>query len=566
MARVLLVNYAGYPYCPSSLMPDNGLATLAGVLRQNGHQARILDLATVSVLRRLYPEWISRRVNPIARALFEEDRRPRWWQLAQMGVLANVLDRHQARVVNELAREVVGEAREFHPDLVGFKLWNGDGFLGSVLMAKQLRRALPDVTVVAGGPQVDYFEHHILDYTDVFDYLAYGDGEDVIAPLVEVAAGRRAPADVPNLIYRRGGQTIKTARRAVQDLDGVAFPDYSTETYPAMTGDDKLKIVVINESRGCPFGCYFCIHPVKSGGVWREESPGRVVDEIEAVMGAVGTGLFVYAGSNTSTRVAMGIAREIMDRGLDIRYACFGHARGLSRADFHTLRRSGCLAVFYGLESGSQEILDRSMNKHLKVDEARNVMSECKREGIFTIASIIYPSPFETERSRAETLKLLLEVRPDSVPVTAPGLIPGTPWHTRAAEFGFQVEESPETWRYALTYKIKLLYPPKFWKRLPYSLNGMDSRTLLATSSEFSSELERNGILTNVPHEMVVMAEAAGMDARTFRNRCRTAFFSGDADAVAGMVSTINQAAAARCTRIKRSALPAAGFRAVPGA
>ena len=549
MSRVLLINYAGFPYCPSSLIPDNGLATLAGCLGRDGHEVRILDFATVGLIRRLYPEWISRQVRPIIRALFVEGTAPKWHQALRMGILAQLLSRRQKHVVRELADELLEVVSSFRPDLVGFKLWNGDGFSGSVRMADQLRKRFPELCIIAGGPQVDYFGRHILDYTDVFDYLTYGDGEETVVSLVRAVKTRAGVKDVPNLIYKRGGRVFRTPRKAVEGLDDVALPDYSLETYPALAGDEKIKIAVIDESRGCPYSCAFCIHPVKSGGVWRQKSPERVVDEMHEIMETIQTGLFIYAGSNTSAKTAMGISEEIIRRGMDVRYACFGHARGLNDAEFDTLKRSGCRAVFYGLESGCQEILDRSFNKRITVADAREILTACKRAGIFTIASVIFPAPFETDASRAETLRFLLDVAPDSVPVTAPGLIPGTPWHTQPERFGFEVDNSPDVWRYALTYKIKLLYPPSFWKRLPYTLNGRDSREFLAASSEFGADLERNGILTTVPHEMVIMAEAVGMDPREFRDLCRTTFFSGDVDAISGLVEGINRGAVALASR-----------------
>ena len=544
MSRVLLVNFAGFPYCPSSLMPDNGLAALAGSLKRRAHDVLILDFATVSMIRRLYPPWVSRRVRPLARALFMENSSPPWYKTAEMGLLAQFLAHRQRRVVSQLADELVETVRSWQPSVVGFKLWNGDAFSGSVTLASRLRSAYPRLTIIAGGPQVDYFGEHILDYTDVFDCLVYGDGEETFPLLVDRAGRPDALDDLPNLIFRRNGSAVRTPRRAIDDLDALPFPDYSPSTYPALALDEKIRIAVIDESRGCPYACSFCIHPVKSGGVWRQKSPARVVDEMQRFSSVVGSGLFVYAGSNTSAKVAMGIADEILRRRLDVRYACFGHARGLSSAEFDVLRRSGCRAVFYGLESGSQDILDRAFNKRITVSDAARILRASKAAGIFTIASIIHPAPFETDASRDETLRLLLDVAPDSVPVTAPGVIPGTPWHSRPADFGFRLDDSPDVWRYALTYKIKLLYPPKFWKRLPYTLDGKDSRRLLAESSAFAARLETNGILTNVPHEMVVMADAARMTPRAFRDLCRTTFFSGDVDSVSELVSTINRSAA----------------------
>ena len=63
MAKGLLVSYAGYPYTPSSLMPDNGLASLAGSLIQAGHEVKILDYGTLDTVRRLIPKDISKNFD-----------------------------------------------------------------------------------------------------------------------------------------------------------------------------------------------------------------------------------------------------------------------------------------------------------------------------------------------------------------------------------------------------------------------------------------------------------------------------------------------------------------------
>ena len=78
MSKVLLVSFAGYPYTPSSLMPDNGLASLAGSLLEAGHEVRILDYGAVATAGRLFPEALSRRVRPLAEKLFIGRRRLSW--------------------------------------------------------------------------------------------------------------------------------------------------------------------------------------------------------------------------------------------------------------------------------------------------------------------------------------------------------------------------------------------------------------------------------------------------------------------------------------------------------
>jgi radical SAM superfamily enzyme YgiQ (UPF0313 family) len=543
MANVMLVSFAGYPYAPSSLMPDNGLASLAGALADAGHAVRVLDYSTVSTLRRLFPERLGERVRPLAAALFRDGRRLSAAEKLRFLWAGLALDRHQRRETGAIAREVADQAARYGADVVGLKLWNGDGFAGSVRIAMALRERLPKAGIVGGGPQVDYFGRHILDYTDAFDVLVRGEGERVLPLLVDALIAGREWGDIPGLLWREGGGVRTTPVQTLSDLDQLPLPLYGRDVYPALDGDEKIKIGVVDESRGCPNRCSFCIHPIKSGGEWHLKSATRVTEEMQRLGEQLGTCYFVYSGSNTSAAVAVGIAQEIVAQGLHVRYGCFGHVRGIARADFDLLRRSGCEAIFYGLESGSPRILRDAFHKSLDLDTARRVLGDTRQAGICTIASIIYPAPFEDEQSRAETLAFLQEVRPDSVPVTIPGMIPGTPWEANPEQYGFAKSQRRDLWEYALTYKIKLLFPPSLWKPLPYRLNGKSSRTMFRECEGFIADLERCGLVTDVPHEMALMARALGLadDLKGFRNACRADFLCGDAERVGQMVRDINQ-------------------------
>jgi len=543
MARVLLVSFPGYPYTPSSLLPDNGLASLAGTLIASGHEPKVLDYATVSTIRRLYPEWLSRRVRPLAVRMFVERRKLSAPQKAAFVLHGHLLDAIQSKRLREIAEEVAAEAASYRADFVGLKLWNGDGFLGSVMIAEAVRARLPEARIIGGGPHVDYFNRHILDYFPVFDVLVQGEGERVLPELIAAMEANRDWRAIPGVIWREGSRISANPPRPLDNLDDLPLPVYDREVYPAIRGDEKIRIGVVDESRGCPNRCAFCIHPIKSGGKWCLKTPGRVVEEMNRLASAIRTRYFVYSGSNTSARIAVGIADEILRSGMDVRYGCFGHVQGIARADFDVLKQSGCEAIFYGLESGSRRILEQAFNKPLDLDLAERVIRHTMDAGIAAITSIIYPAPFEDPCSRAETFEYLIRLRPDSVPVTIPGLIPGTRWDTDALRYGFEKSRRRDFWRYALSYKIKLLYPPSLWKPLPYHLNGKTSRQLMRECAEFVDALEHEGILTHVPHEMVLMAAASGRrrDLKGFRDLSRALFLSGDADGIADLVAKINR-------------------------
>ncbi len=540
MARGLLVSFAGYPYTPSSLMPDNGLAALAGSLLDNGHEVKVLDYGTVDMIARYVPPALHRRLVSI-------------WKEASTGASSPLLllrlmraglssSRASRRVVKAIADELSGQIEGFRPDFVGFKLWNGDGFSSSVTLAGMIRSRHPDVKVIGGGPQVDWFEEYVLDYTDAFHVLARGECEHTIAQLAEWSVGKRPLEGISNLIYKgRSGELVKTPLEPVADLDDLAMPCYESAHYPSLQGTRHMKMITIDESRGCPNDCHFCIHPRKSSRNWRIKSPERLVSELKAVMSETGADTFIYAGSNTPSKAAAANARAIIDARLDIRYAGFGHARGMKKADFDIMARSGCRALFYGVESGSQRILDKSLNKGNKVGEVRDILKRTKEAGIFTIGSIIYPAPFEDAQSRAETLNFILDARPDSVPVQFPGLVPGSNWDRDAERFGFRMPRGRRAaMRYGLTYKIRLIYPPRFWKPLPYLLNGRNSRELFAETAAFAAEIKKAGISTNVAHDMVLMADKLGMSPQEFHGESMRLFYTGDYQGVRKWVETTN--------------------------
>jgi radical SAM superfamily enzyme YgiQ (UPF0313 family) len=334
---------------------------------------------------------------------------------------------------------------------------------------------------------------------------------------------------------------VKTPLKHVENLDTLALPCYDAVHYPTIEGNRHLKMITIDESRGCPNECYFCIHPRKSGSVWRLKSPERLITEMKKIISETGASSFIYAGSNTPSKAAIANAKAIIDSGLKIQYGCFGHAKGIRKADFELLKASGCRAIFYGVESGSQRILDEALNKGNKVEEIRDILKRTKESGIYTIGSVIYPNPFENEASRKETMDLLLDTRPDSVPVQFPGLVPGCAWDEEAERFGFEVPKGRAyAMHYGLTYKIKLIYPPRFWKPLPYLLNGRNSHQLMAETARFAEDLRAAGLTTNIAHDMVLMADKMRMSPDEFRKHSMAVFFTGDYARAKEMVETIN--------------------------
>jgi hypothetical protein len=546
LQRWLLVNYAGYPFAPNSLMPDNGLANLAGALLACGCQVEIRDYCTVSDFRRgMAPEL----VRPLAQAWDAIREARSGWRaaVARLPLLATLhrcerlRERRMAAALNQIGDELVADIRRRGIEAVGLKLWNGDGLEGSVRLARRIRADCPGVRIFGGGPQVDIFMEYLLRAHGVFDALVYGEGEETIQRLAQEGRNPGALAAVPNLIYGSAGALRTTPERIVPDLDQLPLPVYDPAIYPAMAGDEKIKIVVVDESRGCRNRCAFCIHPIKSHQQQRVKSIPRLMREVDRLQTAYGIRVFRFAGSCTPYRLLNEFAAEVAQSGRRLTYASFAHVRDSEQADFALLRRSGCAALFFGIESGSQAVLDL-MRKGVRATRIPETIERANRAGIFTVGSFIVPAPGDTPATEEETLELLRRVRFGGVTIQPAVVVPRTDWFTASGEFGIAIPDRERYLREALRWKAKLLLPTAFWRSVPVTIDGRGYKSVLKRTAAFARRVRGLGVQTALSDDTYLMSVCARQDVAEFKERALRAFFTGAGATVAEIVTACNAA------------------------
>ena len=542
MASVLLVSYPGYPSTPAHLVTNNLLANMAGAVIAAGHDAAIADYGTVSMMRRLFPEPLSETLKPLAAGMREGGGAPDPNQLAGLVQLADRLDEHQAATGRQVAVELAEQAQRLGASLVVLELSDGDSYAGSVTIAEAIRERLPEVHIAGVGRKAAWFREIILQSAPAFDTVVFGDPEMAVVDLLEVAEGKRALGSVPGIVYRTADGTAETGRDDSTPLEQFAPAVYDAAVYPAMADDEKIKLAIVTDSRGCPNRCAFCVHPMEDGGRQRVAPAEHIVDTMDMLQREHGISVFRFGGSSTPGELMHQVAEEILARGLHIEYNSFGHFRSCTPDHFQTIADSGLYSLFFGLESGSQEILDRACHKGIRLEQVEQTVKAAQAAGIFAATSMIVPMPFDTEQTLAESREFITRLRPDAVPLQFPGVFPGTPWIERPEEYQIKFDNPATYLRESLDYKIKLLFPPQFWQPLPYTINGMRFAEFTAVTMRFAAELEGAGILTNFSHTLAAIARSAGMEPHMLRDASQLWFVTGDAEAMGGMVARANSA------------------------
>lgn len=114
MAKALLVSYPGYPYTPSSLLPDNGLANLAGALIEAGHEVLVLAYGTVDTMRRLFPQPLRPKLCEVYNQVRSEgsSRLTKLYSLFRLRVLDRQLAQHRMQETRRIAAEMAETARK----------------------------------------------------------------------------------------------------------------------------------------------------------------------------------------------------------------------------------------------------------------------------------------------------------------------------------------------------------------------------------------------------------------------------------------------------------------------
>lgn len=542
MARCLLVSFAGYPVMASSLFPDNGLASLAGTLLAAGHEVKVLDYNTVQTLGRAVPAACTRELAELLPALAGG---PSSAQIEALLAVEHRLSGELERVTGEIAEEIAEEVAARRCDLVGFKLWSGDGLLASVRIARHLRRRFPRLTLAGGGPAVLYSEEVLLEQWPVFDLLVDGEGEQALLGLAEHLGGRRSLEEVPNLILPGADGARRTGRLLLQDLDRLAPPCYQPEVYPALAGDQQIRLFIIDESRGCPMGCGFCIHGDASGNRWRMKSTERVLAELAALGELHRAEAFRFGGSYTPARFFDAFAAEARARSGGLQFCGFAHPQGLHLEHLAGLAEAGCQALFFGVESFHPDEL-ALMGKTLKPQRVRGAVEACLEVGIVPIVSLVFPAPGQTPASRAHNLEQAVALcagQEAVVQTQFPGLLPRTPWWLDRARHGFELQVSEAEYRRRLaTYKIRHLVPPSLWEPLPYTLDGNDFAAFAAANAAFQRQLSAEGVVVNISDEVVLMARRLGTGLGALRDRMRALFFTLDVPAISRFVAEMNAA------------------------
>ncbi len=287
---------------------------------------------------------------------------------------------------------------------------------------RRIREITPDSKIILGGPTIRRcHETHPLG-----DYIVFGDGEDVIVSILEAINGDRSPEDIPYIAYKGDDGKIYYSESAKKDArigqDGKPYLSRNTKIPKAdwtLVGRNlRNNVMPIEFSRGCRYGCTYCTYD--RGKYARDLESIREELLINAKYGITKYRLSdanFTDGPSKWTRFPYEVCQLMIDLDLGLEWSCFARANDTDDELAGLMKRAGCFAVCFGIESGDDRIL-KKMHKGHSVEDAHRAIRICKDHGMYVHSNFIVGYPGETRETFENTLEFIERVSLDTVSMT----------------------------------------------------------------------------------------------------------------------------------------------------
>ena len=332
--------------------------------------------------------------------------------------------------------ETLRRLDRFSPDLLGFTTTTAS--FHPVLRWIRKFKADTGLPTLIGGEHLRLYPHETMTHQCI-DYCIIGEAE-LPLPFFIRAFRDRLPFDgIRSLGFRRDGRVvIDRTLQMLDNIDAVPFPArhlIRNELYENIMMRRKNFTAMIS-SRGCPFRCAFCCQNQQK---YRARSPENFVDEIELNLKRFGIRDFdIYDSTFTADRKrVIAICDEIRRRKLDVGFTARSRVDVVNREMIDSLRRAGCHAIMYGIESSNEEIL-RRMNKGISREQVMATVDYTRRSGIESLGFFLFGFPGETRSTIEETIRFSLELPLDYAQYTVLWQLPETEIYSYYRERGLE--------------------------------------------------------------------------------------------------------------------------------
>lgn len=312
----------------------------------------------------------------------------------------------------------------------------------STEVVRIIRKAYPGITIVVGGAHPTILPRETLLENPEIDFAVMGEGEGVMSTLAGALEAGKGTADIPGIAFRHDGEvSVNPPATPVADLDDLPMPSrhlLPMDAYHMTRSRSRSShAFTVSVARGCPFDCAFCCRIF--GRKVRHHSVGRILQEILVLVEKHGAKeINLEADTLTLNKTFLrSLCEGLLRSGLSERVIWTCESR-VDTVDFELLKKmkeAGCWQVSYGVETGTQRLLD-IIQKGITIEQIVKTFGLTKKVGIGIRAFYMLGLPTETREESLRTISFARKLDADWSQFTLFTPFPGTALYDLAVKEG----------------------------------------------------------------------------------------------------------------------------------
>ncbi|MBN1106619.1 MAG: cobalamin-dependent protein, partial [Deltaproteobacteria bacterium] len=280
----------------------------------------------------------------------------------------------------------------------------------SMEVVRTLRDAFPKIRIVVGGAHPTILPRETMQGNREIDFAVVGEGERVMVALISALERGGDLSHIQGLAYRIGDEVcVNSPAQPIPDLDDLPMPArhlLPMHAYRMTRSRTRSShAYTVSVARGCPFDCGFCCRIF--GRKVRHHSVARILEEIRMLHERYGAREINLEADTLTLNKAfiLALCRGLLDSGLsrEISWTCESRIDTVSEEMLREMKRAGCWQISYGVETGSQRLLDL-IQKGTTLPRIEEVFALTKRVGITIRAFYMLGLTTETREESLRTI------------------------------------------------------------------------------------------------------------------------------------------------------------------
>ena len=328
--------------------------------------------------------------------------------------------------------------RKYNPDVIGISCLFTTQVNNVYDLAREVKKISPKIAVVVGGAHPSALPEEVLKVKEI-DYAVIGEGEKSLKELLACINNKSYPENIAGIAYKKNGKIIINEKKYyIEDLDSIPFPNWSLlplERYfeigkPHGLYPEKKRFLPILSSRGCPNKCIFCSVHNLWGKKYRKRSAKNVLDEIRELIEKYGIEEIYFEDDNMTLdkQRTKDILNGMINEKLNIKWSSPNgiFAGSVDENIINLMKKSGCRAISFGIESGDKHMLKDVIDKNVDLEKTISFIRKAKSLNIETSAFFVLGLPGETAATLKNTLKYASRLPADNIAFFFATPLPGT--------------------------------------------------------------------------------------------------------------------------------------------